>query len=92
MATYATVDIIPGELNDITNCRETPNETPVLYKLTFWDNSLCCCTVYDEATLEGVIIEGLPEPIRLSRHHHWAWDKSSLLKELAGNSNSVHTL
>lgn len=59
-------------VKDITNCTKPDNETSGSYAKALWDKSGCCAPLYDEATLKGIFIEGLPESIQSSGHHHWA--------------------
>lgn len=69
--------LISKAANDITNCTQSRNKTSGSYAQTLWDNSLRSSTVYYEAILKEVFIEGLFESIQLSMRHYSASKKSS---------------
>lgn len=75
LATYATDYFIT--VNDFTNCTQPHKETSFSYAQALGDKSLGCSTVYDEARLKGIFIEGLPELIRSSMRHHCSSNWSS---------------
>lgn len=57
---YATGDVIAEAVHVTTSYTQPPNATFAPYVQILRETLLCCGTLYDEATLEGIFIEGLP--------------------------------